>query len=138
RVEQLAGEAPAAGPVGDVRRAVVAGRDDRLRGEDRPPRRVEPPARFVRLDPLDPSAGAHLEAVLLDVGAEVLEQVVTGHPPAEPARNAEAGQTGEQARRVEAEPVVPCPPGCARLRARLEHERLEAAPAQERRGGEAG
>ena len=79
-----------------------------------------------------PVAGAHLEAVPLGVGAEVLDQAVARDPAAEAAWDPEARQAGEQTRRVQPQPVVAVPPGSARLGAGLEDERLEAALTEQR------
>ena len=83
-------------------------------------------------------SGPHLEAVALGVDAEVLDQVVARDPAAEAAWDAEARQAGEKPRRVQPQPVVARPPRSARLRSRLEDERLEPALAQQRGGRETG
>ena len=101
-------------------------------------RSLDPPGCAVLLDARDARAGAHLEVVPFDVAAEVLDQVVARDPAAEVPRDAHPGQAGEQARRVEPQPVVALPPRRAGLGACLEHERVEAAFSEQGGSGEAG
>jgi hypothetical protein len=76
-VDQLAGKAVAAGPVGHPRYRVVAGCDDRVVGHERSPGGLEAPATVV--GPLDPAklrAEADLEPVVIGVPLEVVDEVV--------------------------------------------------------------
>src|SRR5205085_8109150 len=87
---------------------------------------------------IDAGACADLEIVGLGVAPEVLEQVVARDPAAVPARDAQAGEPGEEPRRVQPQPVVAHAPGRPRLGSLLEHQRAQSLAAQESGGGETG
>src|SRR5205823_10634125 len=68
----------------------------------------------------------------------VREQVVSPHPASVPPRDAQPGKAGEESRRVQTQAVVALAPCSAGLGARLQHERVESLPPQQRCRGEAG
>src|SRR5205823_13054225 len=92
RMHELAGEALAARPFGQIRDAVVAGRDDHGVRLQWSRRGLEPPGIAVALDAVHTGAGAQVETVRLRVALEVLEQVVARHPAAIAARDRQAGE----------------------------------------------
>jgi hypothetical protein len=134
-VQELAGVAVAARPVGDPGRVVVAGGDhDRAAGQPASAGGVQQPAPVGGgLDAGDLDAGDDLQLVVLGVLLQIADHVVAGRPAAEAARHRQTGERGAAAGGVQPQPVVVPPPGGADAVGLLQDDRAYAPGAQ--RGG---
>ncbi|GHG68579.1 hypothetical protein GCM10018980_62170 [Streptomyces capoamus] len=115
-VQQLAAVSVPARPVGQPGGVVEAGGDHhRAAGQLPAAGGVQQPAGAVpgALDAVHLHSGDDLQRVVFGVLLQVAHQVVPGHPAAEPAGYAQAGQCGQPSGGVQVQPVVVPPPGGA-------------------------
>ena len=125
-MDQLAAEAVAPRPVGDVGVVVETGRDDHEARLQVLAIGLDPPAPVHGLQPPDPRAEANVDAMVSGIVLEVGDPRVPRRELAvAPAAGAIAGLRGHPARRIEPQPVVAGPPARGDLVGPLEHGHID-------------
>jgi hypothetical protein len=125
-MDQLAGEAVAAGPVGQDRCLLIARGHDELWRSKLAVGGVEPPVVISALDPLDARAELELDPVLVGVPVEMLDELVPRSEHRGALRELPARQVRERPAGIEAKAVIPGAPRRRHLVRLVRQKRAQA------------